>query len=135
MHRADLYIVLRKLVAQIQAFPQRIYETTMVRFYSTVDPNHIVVIWQVACDGAFHVIPHPSLPRRWTKTEWAAALPTRQGYADSCHNLDLTAQFSKKLVSSLRKRHGLGQRRLPFVGRYNFLDTHLVNKVIALQVA
>jgi hypothetical protein len=62
MHRADFDIVLRKLVAQIQAFPQRVYETAMVRFYSTVDPNDIVVILQVICDGAFHVIPHPSLP-------------------------------------------------------------------------
>jgi hypothetical protein len=34
----------------------------MVRFYSTVDRNDIVVILQVICDGAFHVIPHPSLP-------------------------------------------------------------------------
>src|ERR1700760_2728961 len=86
MHRADFDIVLRKLVAQIQAFPQRVYETAMVRFYSIVDPNDIVVIRQMICDGAFHVRPHPSLPRHLTKTEWAAALPTRQGYADSCHN-------------------------------------------------
>ena len=44
MHRADLDIVLRKLVAQIQAFSQRIYETAMVRFYSTIDPNDVVVV-------------------------------------------------------------------------------------------
>jgi hypothetical protein len=75
IHRADLYIVLRKLVAQIQAFPQRIYEPAMVRFYSTVDPNDIVVIRQMICDGAFHVRPHPSLPRHWTKTELCSSAP------------------------------------------------------------
>ena len=75
MHRADFDIVLRKLVAQIQAFPQRVYETAMVRFYSTVDPNDIVVIRQVICDGAFHVRPHPSLPRHWTKTEMCSSVP------------------------------------------------------------
>jgi len=31
----------------------------------------------------------------------------RQGYPDSCHNLDLTAQFSKK-ISQLREWHGWG---------------------------
>ena len=60
MHCADLDIVLRKLVAQIQAFSQRIYETAMVRFYSTIDPNDVVVVRQVTCDGAFHVRP-PSI--------------------------------------------------------------------------
>ena len=75
MHRADLYIVLRKLVAQIQAFSQRVYETAMVRFYSTVNPNDIVVIRQVICDGAFHVRPHPSLPQHWTKTEMCSSVP------------------------------------------------------------
>jgi hypothetical protein len=79
MHRADLYIVLRKLVAQIQAFSQRVYETAMVRLYSTVDPNDIVVIRQVICDSAFHVRPHPSLPRYWTKTEMCSSVPDPLG--------------------------------------------------------
>ena len=75
MHRADFDIVLRKLITQIQAHPQRVYETAMVRFYSTVDPNDIVVIWQVICDGAFHVRPHPSPPQQWTKTKIHGSVP------------------------------------------------------------
>jgi len=74
MHRSDFDIVLRKLVAQIQALSQRVYETAMVRFYSTVDPNDIVVIWQVICDGAFHVMT-PSIAAATTKTETCGSAP------------------------------------------------------------
>ena len=35
-HRLDFYVVLRKLIAKLQAFSQCIQETPMVRFYSSI---------------------------------------------------------------------------------------------------
>jgi hypothetical protein len=36
LHRLDFYVVLRKLIAELQAFSQCIQETPMVRFYSSI---------------------------------------------------------------------------------------------------
>ena len=36
LHRLDFYVVLRKLITKLQAFPECIQETSMVRFYSSI---------------------------------------------------------------------------------------------------
>ena len=60
LHRLDFYVVLRKLIAELQAFSQCIQETPMVRFYSSIDADDKVLIRQMSCDSAFHGIPHPN---------------------------------------------------------------------------
>jgi hypothetical protein len=55
LHRLDFDVVLRKLISKAQAFSQRIHETSMVRFYSSVDTDDIVLMRQtMSRDGAFH---------------------------------------------------------------------------------
>ena len=46
LHRLDFYVVLRKLIAELQAFSQCIQETPMVRFYSSIDADDKVLIRQ-----------------------------------------------------------------------------------------
>jgi hypothetical protein len=58
LHRLNFYVVLRKLIPKLQAFPQCIQKTSMVRFYSSVDSDDVVLIRQTIRDGAFHAIPH-----------------------------------------------------------------------------
>jgi hypothetical protein len=40
-HRLNFYLVLRKLIAKLQAFSQRIQETPMVRFYLSIYSDDI----------------------------------------------------------------------------------------------
>jgi hypothetical protein len=55
-HRLNFYVVLRKLIAKLQAFSQRIQETSMVRFYSSIysdDKNAHQADeprWRFSCD-------------------------------------------------------------------------------------
>ena len=58
LHRLDFYVVLRKLIAELQAFSQCIQETPMVRFYSSIYSDDKMLIRQMSCDSAFHGIPH-----------------------------------------------------------------------------
>ena len=58
LHRLHFYVVLRKLIAELQAFSQCIQETPMVRFYSSIYADHELLIRQMSCDSAFHGIPH-----------------------------------------------------------------------------
>ena len=59
MHRVDFHVVLRKLISEVQAVSQRIHETSMVRFYSPVNTNDIVLMRQaMSRDSAFHGTPH-----------------------------------------------------------------------------
>ena len=48
LHRLDFDIVLRKLISKAQAFSQRIHETSMVRFYSSVNANDKMLIRQMS---------------------------------------------------------------------------------------
>ena len=58
LHRLDFYVVLRKLIAELQAFSQCIQETPMVRFYSSIYADDKCLIRQMSCDSAFHGSPH-----------------------------------------------------------------------------
>ena len=58
LHRLNFYVVLRKLISKLQAFPESIQETPMVRFYSSIYADDKMLIGQMSCDGAFHGIPH-----------------------------------------------------------------------------
>jgi hypothetical protein len=62
LHRLDFYVVLRKLIAELQAFSQCIQETSMVRFYSSIYADDELLIRQMSCDSAFHGFPTKSLP-------------------------------------------------------------------------
>ena len=57
LHRLDFYVVLRKLIAELQAFSQSIQETQMVRFCSSIYADDESLIRQMSCGGAFHGIP------------------------------------------------------------------------------
>ena len=57
LHRLDFYVVLRKLIAKLQAFSQCIQETPMVRFYSSIYADDKMLIRQMSCDSAFHGFP------------------------------------------------------------------------------
>ena len=58
LHRSDFDVVLRKLILQMQTFSQRIHKTSMVRFYSSIYSDDIMLIRQMSRDSAFHGIPH-----------------------------------------------------------------------------
>jgi hypothetical protein len=75
LHRPDFYVVLRKLIAELQAFSKRIQETTMVRFYSSIYANDKMLIRQMSCDSAFHRIPHQIAAAHRTKTECLGSVP------------------------------------------------------------
>jgi hypothetical protein len=57
LHRLDFYVVLRKLIAKLQALSKSIQETSMVRFYSSIYSDDKMLIRQMSCDSAFHGIP------------------------------------------------------------------------------
>jgi hypothetical protein len=64
VHRSNFDVVLRKLIFELQAFPQRIHKTPMVRFHSSVDSNDIVLITQtMRRDDVFDELPHQSPPQ------------------------------------------------------------------------
>jgi hypothetical protein len=65
--RANLDIVLRKLIAKLQALPKSIQETPMVRFYSSIYADDKMLIRQMSCDSAFHGIPHQIAAAHRTK--------------------------------------------------------------------
>ena len=75
MHRLDLYVVLRKLIAELQAFSQSIQETSMVRFYSSIYADDELLIRQMSCDSGFHGSPHQIAAARRTKTECLGSVP------------------------------------------------------------
>jgi hypothetical protein len=75
LHRLDLYVVLRKLIAELQAFSQCIQETPMVRFYSSIYADDELLIRQMSCDSAFHGIPHQIAAAHRMKTECVGSVP------------------------------------------------------------
>jgi hypothetical protein len=76
LHRLDFYVVLRKLIAELQAFPKSIQKASMVRFYSSIYADDELLIRQMSCDSAFHGIPHQIAAAHRTKTECPVAFPT-----------------------------------------------------------
>jgi hypothetical protein len=77
LHRLHFYVVLRKLIAKLQAFPKSIQETSMVRFYSSIHSYDEMLLRQMSCDSVFHGIPHPkSLPHIERRPNASAAFPT-----------------------------------------------------------
>ena len=50
--------MLRKLIPKMQTFSQRIQETSMMRFYSSIYSDDKMLIRKMSCDSAFHGIPH-----------------------------------------------------------------------------
>jgi hypothetical protein len=75
LHRLDFYVVLRVLIAELQAFSQCIQETPMVRFYSSIYADDELLIRQMSCDSAFHGIPHQIAAAHRTKTECLGSVP------------------------------------------------------------
>ena len=75
LHRLDFYVVLRKLIAELQAFSQCIQETPMVRLYSSIYADDKMLIRQMSYDSAFHGIPHQIAAAHRTKTEWLGSVP------------------------------------------------------------
>jgi hypothetical protein len=75
LHRLDFYVVLRKLIAELQAFSQCIQETPMVRFYSSIYADDELLIRQMSCDSAFHGIPHQIAAAHRMKTECVGSVP------------------------------------------------------------
>ena len=76
LHRLDFYVVLRKLIAELQAFSQCIQETSMVRFYSSIYADDKLLIRQMSCDSAFHGIPHQIAAAHERRPNASAAFPT-----------------------------------------------------------
>jgi hypothetical protein len=75
-HRLDLHVVLRKLIPKLKAFSQRIYETSMVRFYSSVNPDDKMLIRQMNGGSVSHRNPHRFAAAIERKPTAAAAFPT-----------------------------------------------------------
>ena len=75
LHRLDFYVVLRKLIAELQAFSQCIQETPMVRFYSSIYADDESLIRQMSCDSAFHGIPQQIAAAHRMKTECLGSVP------------------------------------------------------------
>ena len=75
LHRLNFYVVLRKLIAKLQAFSQCIQETSMVRFYSSIYADDKLLIRQMSCDSAFHGIPHQIAAAHRPKTECLGSVP------------------------------------------------------------
>ena len=48
LHRLDFYVVLRKLIAELQPFSQCIQEASMVRFYSSIYADDKILIRQMS---------------------------------------------------------------------------------------
>jgi hypothetical protein len=75
LHRLNFYVVLRKLIPKLQAFSQSIQETSMVRFYSSIDANDEMLIRQMSSDSAFHGIPHQIAAPHRRKPEYIGSVP------------------------------------------------------------
>jgi hypothetical protein len=76
-HRLNLYIVPWVLISELQAFSQGIHKTSMVRSYSSVNTDDVVLIRQMSCDSAFHGT-HPIIRRRdiERRPTFSAVFPT-----------------------------------------------------------
>ena len=91
--RAHFDVVLRKLIAELQAFSQSIQETPMVRFYSSIYADDKMFIRQMSCDSAFHGSPHQIAAAHRTKIEMLGKRSrSRAAYPYSCRKLALFAQ-------------------------------------------
>jgi hypothetical protein len=75
LHRPDFYVVLRKLIPELQAFSECIHKTSMVRSYSSIYSDDKVFIRQMSCDNAFHGIPHQIAAAHRTKSECPGSVP------------------------------------------------------------
>ena len=77
LQRLNLYVVLRKLIPELQAFSKSIQETPMVRFYSSIYSDNKMLIRQMSCVSAFHGSPHQIAAADRTKTECLGSVPDR----------------------------------------------------------
>jgi hypothetical protein len=77
--RLNLYVVLRKLIPELQAFSKSIQEASMVRFYPSVYSDDKMLIRQMSCDSVLHGNPHPNRCRNIErKPNVSAAFPMLQ---------------------------------------------------------
>ena len=91
--RAHFDVVLRKLIAELQAFSQSIQETPMVRFYSSIYADDKMFIRQMSCDSAFHGSPYQIAAAHRTKIEMLGKRSrSRAAYPYSCRKLALFVQ-------------------------------------------
>ena len=75
LHRLNFYVVLRKLIPNLQAFPKCIQEPPMVRFYSSIYSDDKMLIRQMSRVSAFHGYPHQIAAAPRTKTECFGSVP------------------------------------------------------------
>jgi hypothetical protein len=75
LHRLNFYVVLRKLIAKLQAFSQGIQETSMVRFYSSVYTDDKMLIREMSGDSVSHGIPTQIAAAHQTNTECLGSVP------------------------------------------------------------
>jgi hypothetical protein len=76
LHPPHFDVVPRKLISQLQPFSQRIHETSMVGFYSSVDSDDILLMRRTMTrDGVFHDTPHIARAA-WNQTVCSAGVPS-----------------------------------------------------------
>jgi hypothetical protein len=86
LHRADFDLVLRELISKMQAFSQRINKASMVRLYSSVDLDDIVLA--MSCDSAFHGVPPSIAAATMNEDRMLGSVPRRLTvYPNSCPKL------------------------------------------------
>jgi hypothetical protein len=133
--RLDFYVMLRKLIPKLQAFSKSIQETSMVRFYSSIYADDKMLIRQMSCDSAFHGIPHQIAAAHRAKTECFGSVPhALQSNVILVRNLPYLVQPCGIWPFCRRNATALWQHCLIFVGRQNFLNTHLIHQVVAFQI-
>ena len=81
LHRLDLYVVQRKLIAKLQTFSQCVQETPMVRFYSSIYSDDKMLIGQMSSDIAFHGNPHQIAAAHRPKAERLGSVPDQSSIA------------------------------------------------------
>jgi hypothetical protein len=79
--RAHFDVVPRKLIAELQPFPESIQETSMVRFYSSIYADDKMLVGQMSSDIAFHGIPHQIAAAHRTKTECVGSVPDSEQHS------------------------------------------------------
>jgi hypothetical protein len=81
LHRLNFHVVLRKLIAKLQAFSQGIQETSMVRLYSSIHSDDEMLIRKMSCDSFLMGFPTQSLPHIERRPNASAAFPTTRSVA------------------------------------------------------
>ena len=133
LHRLNFYFVLWKLIFESQALSQRIHETSMLRFYSSVDSDDKMLLRQTSLDAAFHAIPHQNRCRTSNEDRMPRQRPLafKSKLIRGCNRLiwRSVVTFEAAVARTLRRYDSIAYF---FLGRQIFLNTDLIDEVIAL---